>query len=176
MSTESKSGDTAWRSALSALLDGEAASGDGDTACAAWRDDTAARECWHAYALISDVLRSEDLVRDGGHDAAFLHGLRGRLAAEPAPLAPGLFARAWRRMAVPAVVAAGFAAVAGTVVVLREPVASDAAAALADAGASRPLLAGFSGHDRWVERYIDAHRQQSIRRASLSEVGRNISR
>lgn len=170
MNPESKSSDAAMRGMLAALLDGEAPPGEADAACAAWHEDAEARGCWHAYALIGDVLRSDDLSRDAGRDAAFVHALRGRLAAEPVPLAPGPLRRAWRKMAVPAVVAAGFAAVAGSAIVLREPAAPDPASLMAERGASRPMLAALEARERRVERYIDAHRQQSIRRASLSEV------
>jgi hypothetical protein len=54
----------------------------------AWRDDARARETWHAYHLIGDVLRSEELAHAPARDEAFLAGLRQRLAAEPAILAP----------------------------------------------------------------------------------------
>jgi sigma-E factor negative regulatory protein RseA len=123
---------------LSALADGDAeAAAPG---CAAWRDDADARRYWHTVHLIGDVLRSEELARGPGRDAAFLAGLRERLAAEPVPLAPAAAAVAvpslrqrlgWRA---PAAVAAGFAAVAVVVVVTR---------GAGDAGA--PTLAGGNG-------------------------------
>lgn len=107
---------------LSALADGER-----DAlphAAALWRDDARARQSWHAYHLIGDVMRSEDLASRPGRDAAFLDGLRARLASEPVPLAPAplvvtqpLARRlGWRA---PAAVAAGFVAVAATLVLLR---------------------------------------------------------
>lgn len=125
---------------LSALADGDAeAAGPG---CAAWRDDAEARRYWHTVHLIGDVLRSEELARGTGRDAAFLAGLRERLAAEPVPLAPTATAAVvaapslrrrlgWRA---PAAVAAGFAAVAVVVVVTRG--AGDAVG---------PTLAGGNG-------------------------------
>jgi len=93
-------------------------------AAALWRDDAAARESWHVYHLIGDVMRSEDLASRPGRDAAFLDGLRTRLASEPVPLAPAPLAVSqplarrlgWRA---PAAVAAGFVAVAATLVLLR---------------------------------------------------------
>ena len=42
---------------LSALADGQADAAE--PACGLWRDDAAARQTWHAYHLIGDVLRSE---------------------------------------------------------------------------------------------------------------------
>jgi sigma-E factor negative regulatory protein RseA len=82
--------DPTWR-ALSALVDGELPpSGDADLAraCQAWRDDAQTRATWHAYAMIGDVLRSEDLATEPAHDRDFLRRLRERLADEPVVLAP----------------------------------------------------------------------------------------
>lgn len=54
---------------------------------------SAARECWHAYHLIGDVLRAPDLG-DARGDAAFVARLRGRLPPQmsvaPAPAAPAV--------------------------------------------------------------------------------------
>ncbi|MFA6262799.1 MAG: RseA family anti-sigma factor, partial [Bacteroidia bacterium] len=60
------------RAMLSALADGEAAAEPG---CALWRDDAQARATWHAYHLIGDVMRSEDLAVRPARDAAFLAAL-----------------------------------------------------------------------------------------------------
>ncbi len=109
---------------LSALMDGELDASAVAGACRAWRDDALLRSQWHAYHLIGDVMRSEDLVSGAGHDAKFLATLRERLADEPVVLAPSSVAapaavipvrrRSWMG---PAAVAAGFAVVAGTLVV-----------------------------------------------------------
>jgi len=110
---------------LSALADGEREALP--HAQAQWRDDREARERWHLYHLIGDVMRSEDLASRPGRDAAFLASLRERLASEPVPLAPTAPAAApatpaharrlgWRA---PAAVAAGFLVVAGTLVLVR---------------------------------------------------------
>ncbi len=111
---------------LSALADGQTDALD--AACALWRDDPQARRHWHTLHLIGDVLRSEDLASTPARDAAFLAGVRARLAAEPVPLAPAPVAASrrgtpamlgrlgWRA---PAAVAAGFAVVAVVVVVTR---------------------------------------------------------
>jgi sigma-E factor negative regulatory protein RseA len=101
---------------LSALADGEAAALE--EGCRRWRDDPEARARWHSYQLIGDVLRSEDLASTGARDAAFLCGVRERLALEPVVLAPP--PRRVRHWLLPgAAAAAGFVAVAGVLVVLR---------------------------------------------------------
>lgn len=76
------------RQSLSAVADGEARNDEVSLACAAWRDDAQARADWHAYALIGDVLRSDDLARSANADSAFLARLRERMADEPVVLAP----------------------------------------------------------------------------------------
>lgn len=73
---------------LSALADGELDSASVAYACAAWRDDEDVRVSWHAYQLVGDVLRSDDLASTPEHDGAFLAALRARLADEPVVLAP----------------------------------------------------------------------------------------
>ena len=75
------------RERLSALVDGELEIGAVSQACAHWRRSAGLRESWHAYQLIGDVLRSDDLASDPAHDAEFLNALRRRLAVEPVPLA-----------------------------------------------------------------------------------------
>ena len=119
---------------LSALVDGELHEAAVAGACGRWRADAASRATWHAYQLIGDVLRSEDLASDAARDAAFLGALRDRLAAEPVVLAPqsvlpaapalsiGRVARRARwSWAAPTAAAAGFVAVAGVLVVTRGP-------------------------------------------------------
>lgn len=110
------------RQAISALADGR---GDAGAGSAQWREQPEARETWHLYHLIGDVMRSEDLASTPARDAAFLAGLRERLAAEPVPLAPAALQEAasagTRRMGwrAPAAVAAGFVVVAGALTLLR---------------------------------------------------------
>jgi sigma-E factor negative regulatory protein RseA len=122
--------DTDARALMSALCDGDAAAAA--PACAAWAQDEPARRAWHEYHLIGDVLRSDDLALQPQRDAAFLAALRTRLAQEPVPLAPQALVvpnsnsntaprRAtsvlgWRA---PAAVAAGFAAVAAVIALVR---------------------------------------------------------
>lgn len=146
---------------LSALVDGH---GDADAACSRWRDDPALRRDWHAYHLIGDVMRSEDLATRPARDAAFLAGVRARLAAEPVVLAPTRRRQAWM---VPAAAAAGFAAVAGVMVVVRlsQPAPVDRAAAqlaqqeqtVAPRGA-RPEMPVTLASDPSVEPYVRMHR------------------
>ena len=123
---------------LSALADGEADATQ--QACALWRGDADARRTWHAYHLIGDVLRSEELARAPTRDAAFVDGLRERLAQEPVLLAPAPPQREHRgqRWLVPAAAAAGFVAVAGVLVVLRSSSPDGQAGGPVLATASRP--------------------------------------
>lgn len=174
-----------WRPSLSALSDGEATAAEGAQACAAWAQDAELRRTWHAYALIGDVLRSEDLASDGAHDAAFLTRFRAQLAAEPVVLAPQALAESaqWRpsRMDPEAVVArrrgrfwsgsmavaAGVLTVVGVTAVWRGP-AEGPAAQLASASApvapvsvAAPQGAGVVTVVRNpdIDRYLAAHRQ-----------------
>jgi len=125
--------------ALSALTDGEADAALAASLSAAWRENPGLRERWHAYHLVGDVLRSDDLA-DCRHDSAFLQRLRLRLEQEPVVLAPSAVnaspaaptrasagGSALRRWATPAAIAAGFVAVAGVLTVTRVPLEPDAA-------------------------------------------------
>lgn len=76
------------RQQLSSLMDGELSAGEAADACALWRQDADTRADWHAWHLIGDVLRSDDLAVRPARDEAFLQALRLRLADEPVPLAP----------------------------------------------------------------------------------------
>jgi sigma-E factor negative regulatory protein RseA len=153
---------------LSALVDGELDPAATRQACAQWQGDATARASWHAYHLIGDVMRSDDLASDAAHDAGFLQALRIRLAAEPVVLAPqrveaptGEEAASERRAALrgrwswlgQAAVAAGFMAVASALVLTRgnAPLqgASDSLAESAARGnpvlaAARPMPAAAS--------------------------------
>lgn len=154
------------RQALSALLDGESAAADG--ACRAWRDDASARADWHVYHLIGEVMRSDDVHCSVPRDAQFLARLRERMAAEPVLLAPAaapLPQRARRAWAAPMAVAAGFAAVAGVLVVTRVA-APDAAAPERSAQIATPTLAASAAEGQLIrsaelDRYLAAHKQYS---------------
>lgn len=76
------------RERLSSLMDGDCSADAVASACRHWRQDADARAQWHAYHLIGDVLRSDDLSRRSGADAEFLQAVRRRLAQEPVVLAP----------------------------------------------------------------------------------------
>ncbi len=137
---------------LSALVDGEIDGAASDAACAGWKADAEVRRTWHAWQLIGDVLRSEDLASSATRDQRFLVALRVRLATEPVVLAPAALlpaaesadasppASSSRRVAgrwmLPWAIAAGFMLVIGTFVVVR-PVGGPAnpATAFAQSGA-----------------------------------------
>jgi len=138
---------------LSALADGEL--DDAGALCARWYSSDRVRSAWHAYHLIGDVLRSEDLATAPARDAAFLEHLRARLAQEPVVLAPaplasrpaaagsaargqGRVAPAWSWRTASAV-AAGFFAVAGVYTVMR-PSAPVTPPGAALASAPRPAV------------------------------------
>lgn len=156
------------RQALSALVDGEAAGADG--ACRAWRDDASARADWHAYHLIGELMRSDDVHCSAPRDARFLVRLRQRMAAEPVLLAPTAKAakppqRARRAWAAPMAIAAGFAAVAGVLVVTRVA-APDGAAPERSAQIAAPAVAASATDGRLIrnaelDRYLAAHKQYS---------------
>ncbi|WP_243457414.1 sigma-E factor negative regulatory protein [Ottowia testudinis] len=71
------------REAVSALMDGQLVGAEASAVlqCMATTD---ARECWHVYHLVGDVLRSSDLAACG-HDAAFVTRLNARLKYEARP-------------------------------------------------------------------------------------------
>lgn len=171
---------------LSALADGE---GDGavlHAACVQWRSDDRLRASWHAYHLIGDVLRSDELASDARRDADFLRSLRERMAQEPAILAPAAAAasdtRPARRAAgwswkAPAAVAAGFMAVAAVLIVTQGTVPAGGAAkgilaqslggatvpaAQVASAAGEPLTLVADGQlvrDARLQRYFAAHQQ-----------------
>ncbi|GAB4560928.1 MAG: sigma-E factor negative regulatory protein [Rhizobacter sp.] len=173
---------------LSALMDGELEASALGRACGQWRESPEARAQWHAYHLIGDVLRSEDLSADAAHDAAFLASFRQRLAQEPVVLAPtplvavpaqAAAAAPRRSWAAPAAVAAGFVAVAGVLLVSQMSGGlslrgSPADATLAAASAVQPaivvsatepgdppavVLNGQLIRDARLDEYLSAHKK-----------------
>jgi sigma-E factor negative regulatory protein RseA len=169
------------RGLLSALADGHADDGERELAFRAWREDGEARAAWHAYQLIGDVMRSDDLAAapSGGRD--FLEALRARLADEPVVLAPqdgarppaagGLARRVLRgRWQGPLAMAAGFLAVVGGIDILRPSfpggAASPQALALARPAASATAPAAATAQARLdaeqLAPYLAAHRQSTM--------------
>jgi len=173
---------------LSALADGEVDAAAAGAACGAWKTDAELRRTWHAWHLIGDVLRSEDLASSAERDQRFLVALRGRLALEPVVLAPearpaAVAAASGRRLGgrwlVPSAVAAGFTLVVGTFVVLGPTgapaptttlarVATPAAvespivqASVREPAAPEQVVAlnGRMIRDPRLERYLAAHKQ-----------------
>jgi sigma-E factor negative regulatory protein RseA len=175
------------RELLSRLADGDCDGHVTPAACAHWERDAEVRQTWHRYHLIGDVLRSEDLCQSPARDAEFLAGLRQRLAAEPAIVAPlpaqERAERGRRWVAPAAAMAAGFVAVAGLVVVMRtqqasspaEPapmLASNSAAAVTSA---RVADAEFV-RDARLDVYLQAHRDMRVNAAAAMPGGglRNV--
>jgi sigma-E factor negative regulatory protein RseA len=190
-------GDRAAKERLSALVDGELDSDGVTQACVGWRDDAALRAAWHAYHWIGDALRSDELCSDTASDAAFVQALRERLVGEPGlPAAPARSASAavasggmggrLRSWMAPSAVAAGFAAVAGVVFLMRAPqplppvapgaslaqaaapatavqrvAAAEPATAASDASAEPQALVanGKLIRDAQLDRYLAAHKQ-----------------
>lgn len=136
---DSADGQATSRERLSALLDGEATPSQFDEWLASHQGDPEQRrqdcEAWHLYHLIGDVMRSEDLA-GGSRGDVFLQGVRQRLQHEPVIVAPSVavssVGRARRRWRTPVATAAGVAAVAGALIVLR----------LGDAGVGMPSPGG----------------------------------
>jgi sigma-E factor negative regulatory protein RseA len=174
------------RELISALADGETDAGASTQALQALADDDEALGRWHAYHLIGDVLRSGDLATAPAHDRRFLDALRSRLAEQRdgprdetvSPAATSLPAarRSRPRWTWPVALAAGVAALATALVVLRLPAGGDGAAAQVAAagpapgqgGASAATLAalpdadGTGGRvlrDAQLDRYLRAHRE-----------------
>jgi len=168
---------------LSALADGELDPAGSSTSCEAWARDAALRADWHAWHLIGDVLRSEDLAADPRHDRAFCAKLRTRLRAEPVVLAPAParadpVQRRSRRgggWGAAGAVAAGVVLVVGTFAVVRPggspttaqiaradmPSPTTAAAPDTDAAALPVAIVADSKiiRDAQLERYLEAHKQ-----------------
>jgi sigma-E factor negative regulatory protein RseA len=163
--------DEDW-AALSSMADGEAGPDAQERCLVLWAERAEARGRWRDYQMIGDVLRSGELAREGRHDAAFLASLRARLAREPAVLRPMAPAVRRGRWATPLAAAAGVAAVAGVVLMIRPVPPPDVA--LTARLQARPVVAsapeatqpqlpqqvnGKLIRDARLERYFAAHRQ-----------------
>jgi sigma-E factor negative regulatory protein RseA len=166
------------REQLSALMDGDDSSVE--DALQFWRDDVGARSDWHAFHLIGELMRSDDVRCVPHYDAQFLAGLRKRLASEPVALAAaaafpssdvpvrrGSSRRGWVG---PVAIAAGFFAVAGVLVLTRAGaptgVEEDRSLRLVNQEATPPASTAVTGggaliRNAELDRYLAAHRQYS---------------
>ena len=173
---------------LSAFIDGEVEDAGTDRCCTHWREQAEARQRWHEWHLIGDVLRSEELACGATRSAKFLAQVRSRLADEPVVLAPvrdaatgaaPMDAARQRRRSwlMPAAVAAGFMAVAAVLIVTRMPSPQEATLASRTSPAvvaKAPAVPGATPHsdapqfvvadgqlvrDARLDRYLAAHKQ-----------------
>lgn len=174
------------RQQLSSLMDGELPADEAASACARWRQDADMRADWHAWHLIGDVLRSDDLALRPARDEAFLQALRQRLADEPVPLSPqpapalepvplqqvvngvvmpGMAAapaarrrgaRGW--LMAPVAMAAGFVAVVGVSLVTRNSAPEPGAAVQARAVPATAAASAVLVRNAQLDRYLSAHR------------------
>ena len=189
MSTDSRDANDECpsRERLSALLDGETRDAASAAACAAWCNEADARHDWHAWHLIGDVLRSDELASTADYDARFLATLRARLGSEPAGGANVVAidrareARRVPRWRLPSAIAAGVVLVIGTFALVRpgQPV-HDAAPVIAavapggpvpaPAGVQAPVQTAMNAEptvvtdhrilrDEQLQRYLAAHKQ-----------------
>ena len=161
---------------LSALADGEIDGVEPASLCAGWAADEVARRDWHAWHLIGDVLRSEDLASDPRRDRQLCAAIRARLHDEPVVLAPSReLVRRRGRWAVGGAIAAGLALVVGTFTLIHPT--NEAAPVLAQADpvpAARPTPPAALGQptsdepvvadmrlirDAQLDRYLAAHKQ-----------------
>jgi sigma-E factor negative regulatory protein RseA len=180
------------RRILSALADGDATDSESARAFQAWREDDDARATWHAYQLIGDVMRSDDLAAEPAADQAFLVALRARLATEPVVLAPQVSTEevaarphsavanarsgAWTRgrWQAPLAMAAGFLAVIGGINIVRPFGHAGPTLALATGAAPASSAATVAGNGivatsvqakadaEQLAPYLAAHRQSTM--------------
>ena len=134
------------RERLSRLVDGEGTPEELQQVMADGREDpqewSGTLESWHAYHLIGDVMRSEELA-GSGRDNAFLAGLRERLAEEPVVVAPQ--PRVSGEVPSAAVQVAGSASVAGRRHRWRAPLAAAAGVVMVAGVAVMTGLPGRQG-------------------------------
>jgi sigma-E factor negative regulatory protein RseA len=170
--------DESAKERLSALADGEIDGVEPTTLCAGWAADEATRRDWHAWHLIGDVLRSEDLASDPRRDRQLCVAIRARLQQEPVVLAPTRAVARYRgRWAVGGAIAAGLVLVVGAFTVIHptneaSPVLAQADRAPAPVvGPTAPAPGARSAGDEPVvadprmirdaqlDRYLAAHKQ-----------------
>jgi sigma-E factor negative regulatory protein RseA len=171
--------DQSAKERLSALADGELDFADPAAACAIWAHHPDARRDWHAWHLIGDVLRSEDLASDPRRDRRLCAAVRARLGREPVVLAPVREAPPRRAWSMGAAIAAGFVLAAGTFALVRTTdIPAPPSIAQADGSARPPVVAAAMEaaptptiapevvvvdnrliHDARLDRYLAAHKQ-----------------
>jgi len=178
--------DDSAKERLSALADGELDVAGSTASCAAWARNADLRADWHAWHLIGDVLRSEDLSSNPRHDRFFCATVRARLQWEPVVVAPmpvaaesvGRHLEAHgrsRRWTAAGAVAAGLVLVVGTFALVRPgesppaaqiarvdgPITASDAATPAEVAAQPVAIVADNKiiRDAQLERYLEAHKQ-----------------
>lgn len=169
---------------LSQLADGDCDGTVTPAACALWQSDESARQTWHAYHLIGDVLRAQDLRCTPLRERVFVEQLRVRLAQEPPVLAPqprrvdaqGLTRRRWYMPAAAAAGVAGVAAVAALAVLQFREQPADGTAQMASSSASaQPTAVSLANaedaamiRDARIDMYLRAH--QTMRNSAAAAM------
>jgi len=178
--------DDSAKERLSVLADGELDLAGSTASFAAWAGNAQLRADWHAWHLIGDVLRSEDLASNPRDDRLFCAKVRARLQSEPVVLAPmpataESVGRPFdtrgrsRRWTAAGAVAAGLVLVVGTFALVRPgdsppaaqiarvdgPATPSDAAPAAEASAQPVAIVADNKiiRDAQLERYLEAHKQ-----------------
>jgi sigma-E factor negative regulatory protein RseA len=157
---------------LSSVLDGEASRQDVAQACKDWRAQPDMQSQWQTWALIGDVLRSDELASSPARDQQFLTEFRAKLAREPVVFAPlqavpmattQAAARHRRRWLAPTAVAAGVVAVVGALGVMRTvgDVGDPASAVMASSVPASAVDANgmVLVRNPQLDSYLNAHRR-----------------
>lgn len=139
---------------VSAWMDEPDARGDSETLIAELGAEGKARQCWVAYHLVGDALRSPEIA--AFHSAGFAERLRERLGAEPTVLAPSPRSRALRlRRYGPGAAIAASLVVLGALVVPMMMAPSDPIPSWV--GSQHAALAPAPLSDSALQGYVRAH-------------------
>lgn len=164
------------KESLSAALDGEATSEELGHISAQWDHD---EHCdnWHAWCVIGDVMRSEDMAAMPGCQRSFIEGFRAKLAEEPVVMAPSTqrtvaphgslqdLRQSWQRWGLQAgAMAAGLAVVGGAWMMLAGGAGRGPSGAIVATAVPIGPQASSSAvlRDPNLDQYLAAHRQYAV--------------